>query len=364
MTLAQQPLRVAILAGRVGHGGIGAILRDHCTRWPAAGIATELVVEGGEDDAVCVATRVTRLATLHPLWGRFALAAWLARSRPRAILVHRPRLLRPLFAAIGLSGQRPRVVGAVHAMLSPQLGKAAARKRRAFGALARCDALVATSQAIADDVRSRPTLAAMPLSVAWPPIDAARIRALADEVPRAPRLGALAADYIVAVGRLEAVKDHARLIDAFAHIAPAHPGLHLVVLGEGAERAALAARIRAAGLASRVHLAGYAPNPFAWIGRARALVLSSLHEGFGMVLAEALALGTPVVAMDCPGGPAEILEQGRHGRLVAPGDTRALAEAIAATLSHPLVPGADAVARFDAHASSRAWLDALGVTAP
>src|SRR5690606_33396970 len=127
------------------------------------------------------------------------LAVWLARTRPTAIVVHRPRLLRPLFAAMRLTGQRPHVVGAVHAMLSPQLPEAAARKRRAFDTLALCDALVATSQAIADDLRRRPALVTMPLSVAWPPIDVARIAALAAEVPRAPRLGALDADYIVAV---------------------------------------------------------------------------------------------------------------------------------------------------------------------
>ncbi|MBA4741620.1 MAG: glycosyltransferase [Azoarcus sp.] len=364
MTFAQQPRRVSILAGRVGHGGIGAILRDHCARWPANGIDTEVVVERGAEDAVSSACRLTRLATLHPLWGRFPLAVWLARTRPTAIVVHRPRLLRPLFAAMRLTGQRPYVVGAVHAMLSPQLPEAAARKRRAFDTLAHCDALVATSRAIADDLRRQPALVTMPLSVAWPPIDVARIATLAAEVPRAPRLGALDADYIVAVGRLEAVKGHARLVDAFARIAPIHPGLHLVVLGEGAERAALATRIRAAEMASRVHLAGHALNPFPWIRRARALVLASQHEGFGMVLAEALALGTPVIATDCPGGPAEILEHGRYGRLVAPGDESALADAIAAALAAPHRPARDAVARFDPDASSRVWLAALGVTAP
>ena len=82
-----------------------------------------------------------------------------------------------------------------------------------------------------------------------------------------------------------------------------------------------------------------------------------------MVLAEALALGTPVIATDCPGGPAEILENGRYGRLVPPGDESALADAIAATLAAPHRPAPDAVARFDPDASSHVWLAALGVTA-
>ena len=65
---------------------------------------------------------------------------------------------------------------------------------------------------------------------------------------------------------------------------------------------------------------------------ARVLALSSLYEGFGNVLVEAMAVGTPVVSVDCPDGPAEILGRGRWGTLVPLGDAAGLARAIAAAL--------------------------------
>jgi glycosyltransferase involved in cell wall biosynthesis len=72
---------------------------------------------------------------------------------------------------------------------------------------------------------------------------------------------------------------------------------------------------------------------------ASVLVLSSRWEGFGNVLVEAMACGTPVVSTDCTGGASEILQGGRLGPLVPVGDDEALAQAIAATLDDPVPAG-------------------------
>jgi glycosyltransferase involved in cell wall biosynthesis len=81
-----------------------------------------------------------------------------------------------------------------------------------------------------------------------------------------------------------------------------------------------------------VDLPGFVDNPYPYLAHADLFALSSRWEGLGLVLVEALALGTPVVATDCPSGPAEILQHGRFGQLVPVGDPGALARAMEATL--------------------------------
>jgi glycosyltransferase involved in cell wall biosynthesis len=111
-----------------------------------------------------------------------------------------------------------------------------------------------------------------------------------------------------------------------------------VILGTGEkadarkELLALAAEL---GVAGDVELPGWVENPYAWMARASAFVLSSAWEGLPTALIEALACGCPVVSTDCPSGPAEILEGGRHGPLVPVGDDAALADAVLGVLRAP-----------------------------
>jgi glycosyltransferase involved in cell wall biosynthesis len=80
---------------------------------------------------------------------------------------------------------------------------------------------------------------------------------------------------------------------------------------------------------------GFVANPHAYMSQANVFVLSSAWEGLPGVLIEAMACGVPVVSTNSPGGSAEILENGKYGRLTPAGDEQALAEAIFETLAHP-----------------------------
>jgi glycosyltransferase involved in cell wall biosynthesis len=133
------------------------------------------------------------------------------------------------------------------------------------------------------------------------------------------------------VGRLQQQKDYPTLLHAFAQVRQTRP-VHLLILGEGKERAQLEELIKKLGLEDDVSMPGFVMNPYAYMARASMFVLSSRWEGLPTVLIEALCCGTPVVSTDCPSGPREILKDGQYGQLVPVGEANALAQAIASTL--------------------------------
>lgn len=142
---------------------------------------------------------------------------------------------------------------------------------------------------------------------------------------------------ILGVGRLSPQKDFATLIQAFAQVRKHHQA-RLMILGEGSKLDHLKGLVQDFNLTEDVAFPGFVDNPYSYMARAGVLVLSSAWEGFGNVLVEAMAAGTPVVSTDCESGPAEILAQGQYGKLVPVGDSQAMAEAILATLTEPANP--------------------------
>lgn len=133
---------------------------------------------------------------------------------------------------------------------------------------------------------------------------------------------------LLAVGRLEPAKGFDRLVDAFATIAPDYPDWALVILGEGADRGRLEAKVAGYGLDARIRLPGRAGNIGDCYASADAYVLSSRAEGFPNSLLEAMAYGVPAVAVDCATGPRDIIEPEVNGLLVPQDDPDALRAAL------------------------------------
>lgn len=140
---------------------------------------------------------------------------------------------------------------------------------------------------------------------------------------------------IVAMGRLSHQKGFDILIDAFARIAGQYPTLHLVIHGEGEERERLEAQIAGYDLSTRISLPGYANQPAHAMAEGSIFVFPSRYEGFGLALAEAMSLGLPVIAADCPSGPGEMIRDGENGLLVPTENPEALAEALTRLIEDP-----------------------------
>lgn len=163
--------------------------------------------------------------------------------------------------------------------------------------------------------------------------DIENIRMLAQQ-PHAGEAFEAGTQCVVTSCRLSDQKDFETLIAAFARVRR-DPEPVLIIIGDGPMRDHILDLARQHGVAQRVRMAGFLKNPFPLIQRCDVFVLSSHYEGFGNVLIEAMALGVPVVATDCPWGPSEILERGTHGRLVPPRDAAGLADVLQEMLDCP-----------------------------
>jgi glycosyltransferase involved in cell wall biosynthesis len=177
----------------------------------------------------------------------------------------------------------------------------------------RLDGITAVSEAVAADLRRHFGVSEVPLRVLCNPIVPDDLQARAALPCPHPWLAPGAPPVVIAVGGLRKVKDFATLLRAFARLST-QTDARLLVLGEGKERKALTNLARRLGIEARVDLHGFVDDPFPYLARARALVLSSRREGLSNVLVEAMALGTPVAATDCPGGVRDLLAQGTWAR--------------------------------------------------
>lgn len=267
------------------------------------------------------------------------LRRYLRRERPDALVA----TLRHVSVAAGLAHAAagipsPLVVREANTPSRRSIGGPSA-KGRAIDLVMRwvyrrAGAVLAVSEGVADDlVRTQGVPRARVVTV-YNPVVTADVAVKAAAPLDHPWFAGDGPPVVLGVGSLTPKKDFGTLIDAFARLRADRPA-RLVILGEGPERAALARRAEATGVGGDVDLPGFVDNPFAYMARAQAFVLSSLVEGLPGALIQALACGCPVVATDCPSGPFEVLEGGRYGRLVPMRDPAAMARAVAATLDAP-----------------------------
>jgi GalNAc-alpha-(1->4)-GalNAc-alpha-(1->3)-diNAcBac-PP-undecaprenol alpha-1,4-N-acetyl-D-galactosaminyltransferase len=140
---------------------------------------------------------------------------------------------------------------------------------------------------------------------------------------------------LLSIGRLADEKQVHLIIDAFHQLSPSHTDWQLHIYGDGPKKAALVAQVAALKLDHKVFILGKTTEPWRVMADADAFVMTSLYEGFPNALLEAMAVGLPCVATDCPSGPAEMTGGGSDALLVQPGDTDGLKNALDRLMSDP-----------------------------
>lgn len=364
-------MKVWLLLSRFERGGLERVQVNLAPALREAGLDVRIVAGKILDDAKWKFPRGVPVVEIAPE-GRYAfvlrLLAELRREGPDIILTTSNDVGCLVVMLRALLFPRMKVVWTQHSSVSAPWREARGVSRMKHGflllvmrlLLPRADAVIAVSEALANDMRNtlrvggrihaihNPILlssfpTAMQQVIDWPWRD--------QTVPT-----------IIFVGRLVPVKRLDVLLAAFCVVRQTRT-VRMLIVGDGTERLSVQAFIAKHGMGDMCRMVGHQDNPLPWIKASSVLVLCSDYEGFGNVLVEAMACGTQVISTDCPDGPAEILGNGRYGQLVPSGDVAAMAAAMRSALSgHFHVSAADLKARaeeFDLERASLAYLHVI-----
>lgn len=332
--------RVAIFLPSLRGGGAERVAVNLAGDFSRRGLRVDLLLaraEGPYLERLPSTVRVVDFAASRVAWTVPKLMRYLRAERPRAVLsmiananVCAAWARRAARSPARLVLREPNTVSQVVAHPRSLRERSLPWFLRRFYPWA--DAVVVNSHGSARDLIETVGIPAAKVHVIPNPIDLDAVRAAAQEPP--PLALSTEPPTIVAVGRLTPQKGYEDLIRAFQRVRSAR-SVRLIILGEGEDRAALERLVRELDLADSVALPGFCDNPWSVIARAALFVLSSRWEGQPNALMEAVALGVPIVATDCPSGPREILLDGQLGALVSVGDPVELAAAMLAALSKP-----------------------------
>jgi glycosyltransferase involved in cell wall biosynthesis len=253
--------------------------------------------------------------------------------------------------------QHPNSLFVLHSLKSEQLRHNSEREtQRNYAIFARVLAgkrLIAVSAAAREDAIQAFHVDPNAITTVHNPFDLEKIRQQAQQsYPGPPE--ALQQGYLVFVGRLALLKRVDILLKAYQQSGIEE---HLLILGRGEQQAALESLTHQLGLAAKVHFLGFIENPYPYMRRAKALVLSSAYEGLPTVLIEALACGTRVISTRV-GGAEEILIGPLAEGLVDPGDIDQLVDKLRKVV-HDDFPLADStlLQRFDKVESTAKYLE-------
>lgn len=218
--------------------------------------------------------------------------------------------------------------------------------------------IVSLSEGVKENLVKRYKIKPKDIEVIYNPVDLERINQNINEgiIPdNYKEIFSSSDKVVITAGRLVEQKDQKTLLEAFSKVTE-EINSRLVILGEGPLEKELKRKAEELNIHDRVHFIGFHSNPYIYFKHADLFVLSSVHEGFSHVIAEALASGTPVVSTNCKSGPEEVLDKGKYGLLCEVGNAEEMAgkmlhvlTADSGRVSEIINKGHDRASHFDAN---------------
>ncbi|WP_420182951.1 glycosyltransferase (plasmid) [Haloarcula sp. KBTZ06] len=200
------------------------------------------------------------------------------------------------------------------------------------------DQIISVSEGVADSLTDSTPVERSDISVLYNPVDVEQIRGRASQTVDHDWVENDDRDVVLFVGRHARQKNLDGWVRAFEKVVSRNSNARAIIAGKGPCRAKVQATVERQGLSDVVSLPGFVDNPYRYMAKSDAFLLSSRYEGLPTVLIECLAVGCPIVSTDCPSGPREILSDGEYGTLVPMDDVDGLANAVRDTLAGPPDP--------------------------
>ncbi|MBM0066075.1 glycosyltransferase [Alkalicoccobacillus gibsonii] len=265
-----------------------------------------------------------------------AIRSYLKVHQPDILISAKDYINLIVLAAKKLTRVKTKIIVSSHVNISEQARQLPQFKhvKRGISLMYRfADDIVCVSKGVAEDIREVSRVSSEKVHVIYNPIVTPELLENGAKLVHHPWFDE-GKKVLVSVGRLHVQKDYPTLLHAFKSVCE-EKEVRLLLVGDGPEMDSLQELASKLKLDDLVDFVGFKTNPYPYMKQADLFVLSSAWEGFGNVLIEAFAMGTTVVATDCPSGPAEILEDGKLGTLVPVGEVEKMADAITYALDHP-----------------------------
>ena len=367
------PTDLAIFFSTSGHSGVDRLAKNLVPALARRGYTIDVLKvrrHGPNLTELPPGLRIIDLGTAHTYSSLLPVVRYLRRERPRSLYCDKDRINHtallaralarvPTFLAVG-TGTTLSIDCAQRGLLHRLKTRFSTGKLYPFA-----DNVIVTAEGVADDMASYTGLDRNKIQVVPCPVVPARIFHNGFDTPDHPWFHDGGPPIIMGLGELCARKDFVTLLRGFAQLQEQQP-CRLMIIGRGDDRDRLLAAAHELGVADLLALPGFVDSPYGWLAQARVFAFTSVLEGLGFALIEALACGIPSVATNCPSGPAEILQNGKYGPLVPVGDHLALAAALESALLRPL-PRAflqEAARPYEIENATTAYIQALNLGEP